>query len=851
MAAAVARGSSQPSTSLLVQEKGSRNKRKFRADPPMPDLNKLVIPQTDCPNFESLLEKPSGTSHLENHASVCDLCSSLIGHSREEPDMEEFQEADWDDLAEAQLEDLLLNNLDTIFKTAIKRITSNGYTEEFATKAVLRTGLCYGSKDTLSNIVDNTLKLLKNGPEVDSSSKDHFFEDLQQLEKYILAEMVCVLREVRPFFTTGDAMWYLLLCDMNVSHACAMDGDPLSSLSSDDSRDGPSDIQLKPDSNSTTMASPSVTEFNATKPEKLNPVLPYPHNSSQPELPTVTGIPNLPSGRFSASRNVQGARSAPNTGRGKVNLSCDHVAVDSSSSSVSPLNLSQEKPVVSKKGLGGASKRESILRQKSVHYEKSYRAYGAKSSLKLTKLNGLGSFILDKKCKSVSGSTAANLKSASMKLSEAVGVDVGQADGSPNISFSAGISAGSTCSTTASKNPSPLHTTNTELSLSLPSTNSSSANHKPSTGMEMENCCSFLGIPSDNICGQWVPQDKKDEMLLKLVPRVRDLQVRLQEWTEWAQQKVMQAARRLSKDKVELHSLRQEKEDAIRVKKERKSLEDTTLKKLSEIEIDMAKASEQVDKSNTSVRTLEIDNAKLRYDMQAAKMQAAESAASCQEVSRREVKTLKKFQSWDKQKALLQEELLNEKRKLSQLQQQVMQAKEHQDQLEARWKQEEKVKVEALKLAKTEREERELLEASAKSKGDAIKLEAESNLQKYKDEIHRLENQIAQLRLKTDSTKIAALRWSIDGSKKLDVLKDSYVQYLTKMDLQDSVFGDVQRERECVMCLCDEMSVVFLPCAHQVVCTKCNELHEKQGMKDCPSCRAPIQRRICVRFSNS
>ncbi|GFP98618.1 putative E3 ubiquitin-protein ligase rf298 [Phtheirospermum japonicum] len=53
------------------------------------------------------------------------------------------------------------------------------------------------------------------------------------------------------------------------------------------------------------------------------------------------------------------------------------------------------------------------------------------------------------------------------------------------------------------------------------------------------------------------------------------------------------------------------------------------------------------------------------------------------------------------------------------------------------------------------------------------------------------------------------------------------------------------------MCLSEEMSVVFLPCAHQVVCTTCNELHEKQGMKDCPSCRGPIQRRVCVRYART
>ncbi|KAL0286647.1 UNVERIFIED_CONTAM: putative E3 ubiquitin-protein ligase [Sesamum calycinum] len=199
--------------------------------------------------------------------------------------------------------------------------------------------------------------------------------------------------------------------------------------------------------------------------------------------------------------------------------------------------------------------------------------------------------------------------------------------------------------------------------------------------------------------------------------------------------------------------------------------------------------------------------------MEAAKLRAAESAASCHEVSKREKMTLVKFQSWEKQKTLFQEDLAAEKRKLRHLQQKLQQAKDVQYQAE------------------------------------------------YKDDIEKLEKDISQLRLKTDSSKIAALRRGIDGSyaskvtdsRNTHALNDSAMSYFARAvastDLKDLTGnGGVKRERECVMCLSEEMSVVFLPCAHQVVCTTCNELHEKQGMKDCPSCRSPIQRRVCVRY---
>ena len=181
---------------------------------------------------------------------------------------------------------------------------------------------------------------------------------------------------------------------------------------------------------------------------------------------------------------------------------------------------------------------------------------------------------------------------------------------------------------------------------------------------------------------------------------------------------------------------------------------------------------------------------------------------------------------------------------------------------QARWKQEEKAKEELLTLARSISKEREQTEASAKSKEDTIKLKAETNLQKYKDDIEKLEKEISLLRLKTDSLKIAALRRGIDRSyagrltdnRNSPAPKQSPTPYIsglvTKLQ-ENSEAGGMKRERECVMCLSEERSVVFLPCAHQVVCTTCNKLHEKQGMNECPSCRSPIRQRICVRYARS
>ena len=167
---------------------------------------------------------------------------------------------------------------------------------------------------------------------------------------------------------------------------------------------------------------------------------------------------------------------------------------------------------------------------------------------------------------------------------------------------------------------------------------------------------------------------------------------------------------------------------------------------------------------------------------------------------------------------------------------------------------------ELLTQAMSLKKEREQSEVSAKSKENIIRVKAEKKLQKFKDDIEKHEKEISQLRSKMDSSKIAALRKGIDGSYASRLIdsqtptKESTKSYSSRMvnNFEDhSGAGGVKRERECVMCLSEEMSVVFLPCAHRVVCTTCNELHEKQGMKDCPSCRSTIIKRIPVHFSRS
>ncbi|KAE8685504.1 hypothetical protein F3Y22_tig00111096pilonHSYRG00069 [Hibiscus syriacus] len=127
-------------------------------------------------------------------------------------------------------------------------------------------------------------------------------------------------------------------------------------------------------------------------------------------------------------------------------------------------------------------------------------------------------------------------------------------------------------------------------------------------------------------------------------------------------------------------------------------------------------------------------------------------------------------------------------------------------------------------------------------------------MQKYGEEIKTLVAKLSELKTKLDSSKIAALRGGIGGGniQCSSVNEVNHIPSFSKrvVDIKDySGSRSLKQERECVMCLSEEKLVVFLPCSHQVLCVKCNELHEKQRMIDCPACRTLIDCRICARFA--
>ncbi|KAL0700655.1 hypothetical protein Bca4012_056777 [Brassica carinata] len=133
---------------------------------------------------------------------------------------------EWDDPFACYLKELLSSNLMALFCNAMDQIVACGYREDVVLKAISGSRLCCRGNDLVSNIVNDTLSFLKNGKKV-SGLRDYVFEDLQQLVVYTLVEKISLVKEVRPLVSTVEAMWRLLMCDLNVFQAFEMEGDGL------------------------------------------------------------------------------------------------------------------------------------------------------------------------------------------------------------------------------------------------------------------------------------------------------------------------------------------------------------------------------------------------------------------------------------------------------------------------------------------------------------------------------------------------------------------------------------------------------------------------------------------------
>ncbi|XP_073133674.1 putative E3 ubiquitin-protein ligase RF4 [Henckelia pumila] len=345
----------------------------------------------------------------------------------------------------------------------------------------------------------------------------------------------------------------------------------------------------------------------------------------------------------------------------------------------------------------------------------------------------------------------------------------------------------------------------------------------------------YAGIPFDEALQMHIPRDEKDRHILTLMPLMQELEKKLQYWSDWAKEKVMQATKRLAQDQGELKKLRQEKAEEEKFNKEKQDMEDSANKRILEMETALSEANNQVEVANAYFHKLQEENSSLRTRMGVSSLRATQSCRLLEDSIEREQDALRKCQSLETEKGLCLDQLESGKNKIAELNNQLEKMKEGQLRFDALVRKEEREKVKAIASLEYLQSKKEEDEAMAIAEAESMTHMAEMNIQKTKQDIKNLESMMTELRPKAERSKIAALNLGYGSC--------------ASSSSDDLFTFRGARARECVMCMHREISVVFLPCAHQVLCVDCNILHEKQGMNNgCPSCRATIERRIHARF---
>lgn len=667
----------------------------------------------------------------------------------------------WGYCTEDQLEEILLKHLDFVYNEVVSKIVALGYDEEVAVRTVLRTGYCCqgNAMDVLSNVLSNSLDWLNNregdGEEGEEGGEEGVvFRDLRQLEEYSLAGMVCMLQQNRPQLSRGDAMWCLLMSDLHVGRASAID------------------IPMIP---------------------SVPPALP----------PPCSGCADCDGtgGNSLSNGNGNGSGSGSYGGEGTMGLCKFHEGWGFGNGGSSEF--------VENELSGFFQYAEATLRKEADSSQK----HGLTPEMKSLLKRNVAAF-------------AAGLRANSKMQMQSHGYT------------SSGVSVKDVVPKAAVlPPPGDLLEGNSEenpVSKSLDAVNSVLNKFRD---LDLNE-----GLDS-------VREDEKDEALLALMHQVKDLERQVKERKEWAQQKAMQAARKLSSDLTELKILRMEREETQRLKKGKQTLEDSTMKRLSEMENALRKASSQVDRANAAVRQLEVENAEIRAEMEASKLSASESVTTCLEVAKREKKCLKKLLAWEKQKTKLSEEVAAEKQKISDLQQLLVVINSAQKEAEAKWKLEVKAKEQAVTLVEEERRAKEAAETSNKRKLEALRSKIEIDFQRHKDDLQRLEQELSRLKSTVSSAEQTDPSHGspVSNTKSARHQGDTIAQMLHHLEIEGNTpEKEPSGDRECIVCMKEEVSVVFLPCAHQVMCASCGEHYGKKGKAVCPCCRVPIEQRIRV-----
>uniref|UniRef100_A0A0A8XTM1 RING-type domain-containing protein n=1 Tax=Arundo donax TaxID=35708 RepID=A0A0A8XTM1_ARUDO len=692
------------------------------------------------------------------------------------------------------LRDVALNSLHMFFKTAVEMLSCEGYTEDAVLNATMDSALCYQFDGPITKIAKHARTLLKSGHQVDYSRSDNVDTDLHMLGLYILCNASSLLKTYFPFFTWGDALWCFLLCDMDISIARAV------SVNMSGYGDGQSEghslsqSDLCEDRENVHELSEGYGCSATESPAQFEP----PQSEAAQRMWSNILINYIVSTQKSATKNqdVPSGQDENSSSLPKAVVQCNKKATKGTRSKTNSMKSQKDsgkelvyvKNIQQVKGIGKTSSR-MLKEGKSLMalFESAQSTLTGPSEV--TKKRGLqtSTFVPTQPLPGVS--------SVKRRDSQAVVLMA-------PLSFPASYS-NSSCSAKAE----PKRQMEPDVvQFSLPNT--------PAQGFEFY-------FSRDGMQTTWVPKDRKEELALGLVQRLGELKLEVKVWTDWANERVMQSTSRLVNERGVLFSL----------KKDNAEVEEPGVfnrKRLEETQRAVDSTSDELDRANSCVRELTDKISVCRREKKAAQLEGNQSDASLVDILSKENESMERLKSMETEKILLQEELAAERSKLSKLLKSLQQARGYEDGLKKRCQEGEKMLDELMKQVNFERTELERIDISGRAKSSHLLLRARNEQEWLQASIKNLKQQVDEMSSSSRPQSVAKF-------------------------VSPPGFGidSIQREQECAMCLEEEISVVFLPCGHQVVCAGCNQRHRDGGMTECPSCRSLINRRICARFADS
>ncbi|CAL5065934.1 unnamed protein product [Urochloa decumbens] len=691
------------------------------------------------------------------------------------------------------LRDVALNSLHMFFKTAVQMLTSEGYTEDDVVNAIVDSALCYQFDGPINKITEHARTLLESGGhQVDYSRSENVDTVLHMLGLFFLCNASSLLKTFCPFFTLGDALWCILLCDLDISIARAAfnhtsgygngqsEGYALRQCNLCEGRENVNEIS---EECGCSRGTESLAQFEPLQSE-----------AAQRMWSNILSS-YIASFQNSASKNQ------------------DTPAQDESSPSMPKAGVQRNK----KGTKGNRSKTNSIKYQNDsgkdlvvIKNVQQVKGIGKTSSRMLKESKSLMALLGSAQSTSTGISEVANKKgllpSMLVPNQPLSGPSLVKRRDSPAMVSTGSLSSpasGSFISSSSAKAESKQGMEPDVVQFSLP--------HTPAEGFEF--CFSRDGMQT-----AWVPKEREEKLALELVQRLGELKLEMKVWTDWANERVMQSKNRLLNERAILLSL----------KKDKAGVEEPDVfnrKKLEETQRALDSTSEELERVNSCVQELTDKVSHSRREKKAVQLKGKRADENLAIRLSKENELMDRLKSMETGKILLQEELVAERSKLSNLLKSLEQARRSEDLLKKRCQEGEKKLDEVMKQINFERTALERIDTSARTKSSNLLLKAQKDQEWLQANIRNLKQQVGEMSSSSKLHKVAKF-----------------------MPPPGFVMDSVQREQECAMCLEEEVSVVFLPCGHQVVCADCNKRHQDVGMTECLSCRSPIERRIHVRF---